>query len=291
MRYLSSFYWQQEEPAATSLVLQQFVHRKGKEPGMFACICTDRRAAEDIRKTAENAGQSAEDMWQSAENAGQSVENTGNAYLAERLTYWFQTEGRELFRMDKSEEVMETRKRLVEVIAQADEDWERYCFHKGYAHEGDAICLKPDLIGLISAGERFLLFYRGKQGAYLLNRRFERVHCRCLTGQDETEEGKKLPKTEKKVLKSEGKMQKMSEELQLFSGEMEPGIGLLLATEDFSKKLEKRQLEECLSVKEMERTENVKGRLRELGEEAARKGGHHMGAVLLLTRGGKEYGV
>lgn len=263
MRYLSSFYWQQEEPAATSLVLQQFVYRRGKTPGLFACLCTDRQM-------------------------GQGAENAPNAYLAERLSYWFQTEGRELFRRDKNEECMETRQRLARVIAQADEDLERHRLHKtephkDYAYVRDEICRKPDLIGLLSMGERFLLFNRGEQNAYLLNRRFERVHCRCLTGQEKPGMGENLQEAEQKP--------GIGESLQLLSGEMETGIGLLLATEDFSRKLSRNQLEECLSVKEMERTENVKGRLRELGEEAARKGGQHMGTVLLLTRGGREYGV
>ena len=236
MKYLSSYYWQQEEPAATSLVLQHFVYRKGRQPGIFACICTV-------------------SSWK------EGGSNVSNAYFAERLTCWFQEEGRELFRMDHSELFTKTRERLEQVISQIDEDLTSYASRIG--QNGSPA---PDIVGLLGMGERFLLFFRGEQKAYLLNKRFEHVHCKCLT------------ESEKKGV------------LQIISGEMEKGIGILLTTKGFPENLSVRQMEECLSVKELGRTENVKGRLRELGEEAARQGGRHLGAVLLLTGKGGNYG-
>ena len=226
MKYLSSYYWQQEEPAETSLVLQHFVYRKGKLPGLFACICT------------------------------------GSAYFTEQLTYWFQTEGRELLRLDSSPDLDKTKAKIQQIISRIDSDLAEFASCKKIE-----ACKNTHFIGMLSIGKRFLIFSRGELRAYLLNRRFERVHCKCLTPQKE------------------------NEELQIMSGDMETGIGLLLSTRSFAQNLEREQIKTCLSVKELTRTENVKGRLRELGEEAARQGGRHMGAILLLTCGGKEYGV
>lgn len=236
MKYLTSYYWQQEEPAATSLVLQHFVYRKGRQPGIFACICTV-------------------SSWK------EGGSNVSNAYFAERLTCWFQEEGRALFRMDHSELFTKTRERLEQVISQIDKDLMNHAVLAG--QDGSPTL---DIVGLLGMGERFLLFFRGEQKGYLLNKRFEHVHCKCLT--ESEEKGK----------------------LHMISGEMEKGIGVLLVTKEFPENLSVRQMEECLSVKELEKTENVRGRLRELGEEAVRQGGHHLGAVLLLTGKGGNYG-
>lgn len=325
MRYLSSFYWQQEEPALTSLALQQLVYRRRREPGIFACICTDRGMGQNGKillgmRQKERMFSGAEQNRERTSEGTQDLREyihaavTGNAYLSQRLTYWFQTEGRDLFRRDRSGESVETRERLKRVIAQADGDWERYLVKADPNKEGKKagkVCRKPDLIGLLGAGERFLLFSRGKQRAYLLNRRFERVHCSLLVGEDPEQDddmGQQAAEWRREAEQDrwEYAMEREAEmdsrqmtgaehaqegRLQLLGGGMEPGIALLLATEEFAGKLSVSQMEQCLSVKELEKTENVRGRLRELGEEAARNGGHHLGAVLLMTRRGKEDGI
>lgn len=235
MKYLTTYYWQQEETSATSLVLQQFVFRKDGQHGIFACICTAR-------------------VWEEDEERACAEKN----YFAKQLTDWFQREGRKLFYEDNSEEFVRTKKKMERVIARTDSEMAKYAAHRTSDYE------PPHFIILLGVGGRFLLFCRGAQKAYLLNRRFEHVHCKCLTEQEKRED------------------------LQIISGEMECGIGLLLATEDFVERVTAQQLKECLSVKELARTANRKGRLRELGEEAARQGGRHMGAILLLTDVGKE---
>lgn len=234
MEYLSSFYWQQESPAETSLVLQHFVYRKGKKPGLFTCICT-----EQVRE--------------------ETGEVPGNVFFLNGLHHWFQGEGRKQFLKEKGESASETGIRLERLLEQLDREWGVYLESKCQTSKR-----QPDLIGLICQDERFLLFYRGdKVKAYLMNKRFGRTHCKCLTEQESISK------------------------LQIAEGRMESGIAVLIATAEYSGSLSEKQLKECLSVQEMTRTENVKARLRELGEEAVRQGGRHMGAVLVLT--GKQF--
>lgn len=75
MRFLTAYYWQQEEYANISLVLQHLVYPKEQTQVIFACICKG--------KDRKDAG-----------------------YGAEILKEWFQRSGRELARKDKSEEWM-----------------------------------------------------------------------------------------------------------------------------------------------------------------------------------------
>lgn len=234
MEYLSSFYWQQESPAETSLVLQHFVYRKGKKPGLFACICTE--------KVQEGTG-----------------EAPGHVFFLNGIHHWFQDEGRKLFQKEKGESVSETGIRLEQLLEQLDREWGVYLESKCQTSKR-----QPDLIGLICQEDRFLLFNRGeKVKAYLMNKHFGRTHCKCLTNQETVSK------------------------LQIVEGRMEPGVAVLIATAEYCGSLSEKQLKECLSVQEMTRTENVKARLRELGEEAVRQGGRHMGAVLVLT--GKQF--
>ena len=234
MEYLSSFYWQQESPAWTSLVLQHFVYRKGKKTGLFTCICTE----------------------QEQEGTG---EVPGHVFFLNGLHHWFQAEGRKLFLKEKGERASETGIQLEQLLEQLDREWGVYLESKCQASRR-----RPDLIGLICQEERYLLFYRGgKVKAYMMNKCFGRTHCKCLTNQEAVSK------------------------LQIAEGRMEPGIAVLIATAEYCGSLSEKQLKECLSVQEMTRTENVKARLRELGEEAVRQGGRHMGAVLVLT--GKQF--
>ena len=230
MEYLSSFYWQQESPAWTSLVLQHFVYRKGKKTGLFTCICTE----------------------QEQEGTG---EVPGHVFFLNGLHHWFQAEGRKLFLKEKGERASETGIRLEQLLEQLDWEWGVYLGSKCQTSRS-----QPDLIGLICQDERFLLFYRGeKVKAYLMNKRFGRTLCKCLTNQEAVSK------------------------LQIAEGRMEPGIAVLLATAEYCGSLSEKQLKECLSVQEMTRTENVKARLRELGEAAVIRGVRHMGSFLVLT--------
>lgn len=52
MQYLTTYYWQQGEHNATSLVLQQVYLKKTKTPMVLACICTDTTVGDRGRRFA-----------------------------------------------------------------------------------------------------------------------------------------------------------------------------------------------------------------------------------------------
>lgn len=216
MQYLSSYYWQQEESARTCLILQQLIHRKGKVPVLFSCICTDT----------------------------QGGAHEGNVYFVEQLTEWFRTKGQELLWKSRKENFTAIEKAFLQKTDQIEREY---------------VALKElSAIGLLCIEDYFLLFQWGNTGAYLLNTGFNHSHCKTLVAQGNTE-------------------------ITVQSGKMEKNIGILLVSEDFCNKLSKQQLEECLSVKEIHTSQKCARRLEELGREAERKGGRHMGAVFLVT--------
>lgn len=230
MQYLSTYYWQQEEHARTSLMLQQLMYRKGKVPVLFACICTDTKEGESL----------------------------GNVYYAEQLTEWFQNEGRELLLRSRGENSSVIEMAFRQKLLQTDCEFREYMRHNWLTNYDMAEKAAIAVISLLCIGDSFLLFQRGRVGAYLLNTRLGHAHCKKLTVSD-------------------------SQDYVILSGEMEKNIGLLLVTEDFESKLSRQQLEECLSVTESLSPQRYRRRLEELGEEAGRQGGRHMGAVLLVT--------
>ncbi len=151
----------------------------------------------------------------------------------------------------KQQEVSKIESILRVKLAEMDEQFAEYFLHKK-----QGVRERPSCVGLLCVNNRFWMFYRGKIKIYLVNDRFGRAHCKCMTETNQAE-------------------------WTFMSGEMESNIGLLLATEDFGKKISKQQMEACLIIKEI--AKKGKQRLRELGEAAERQGGKHMGAVLLVT--------
>lgn len=226
MQYLSSHYWQQEDKARTSLVLQHLVYRKRKIPVLFACICSGA-------------------SW---------GDGSDNAHFAKQLTAWFQQEGREKLVSDVSKDFVGLKNGIREQMVQIDKELAAYNL-KNHVAESERI----SVTGVLCIDGNFVLFHRGNSKVYLLNTRFGRTNCRCLVSGD-------------------------SEELQILSGEMEPNIGLLLTTKDFGAGLSTQQLGECLAVRDVLESHKIRHRLSQLGEEAARWGGRHMGAVLLVTQ-------
>lgn len=226
MQYLSSYYWQEEVPALTSLVLQQLVHRKKNEPFLFSCIAVGELQGKGLY----------------------------NAHFVEQMTEWFRTEGRKLLFGRKQNQFEEIERELRKEIMRVDEELSAYVRAKGLEE-----VKRISVIGLLCVRNRFWLFQRGETRAYLLNAKFDRANCRSLLGTD-------------------------NKQLTIQSGMMEPGIGLLLATEDFVAKLSKGQLEECLSVRELQGVSGIHRRLAELGAQARQEGARNMGAVLLVTK-------
>lgn len=240
MQYLSAYYWQQETCALTSLVLQQLVYRKGKIPVLFACIC----------------------------NGNTMGKGEDSSYFTEQLANWFWSRQQSLVQEIKKDadekKPEEIEREICYKIMQVDREislYERYGKRASEAFKGQ-VGHVGNMIGLLCIANRFWLFGRGSMEAYLLNTRFERVHCESLLGKEELKTG----------------------EIMVMSGLMEAEIGLLLATENFNNKLSKQELAECLRIKDVNTRERGKRRLEELGAAAECRGGRHMGAILLATK-------
>lgn len=150
MQYLSSYYWQEEVPALTSLVLQQLVHRKKNEPFLFSCITVGAPQGKGLY----------------------------NAHFVEQMTEWFRTEGRKLLLGRKQHQFEEIERELCKKIVQIDGELSAYARAK--CEEEKQI----SVIGLLCVRNRFWLFQRGETKAYLLNIKFDRANCRSLLRTD-----------------------------------------------------------------------------------------------------------
>lgn len=144
MKYLTSYYWQQEEKSRTSLVLQHLVYRWGKVPVLFACLCS----AEEERE---------------------------HSYFAEQLSAWFQNTGRELLMTNRENEA-QIIAQIYAVIAQIDKE---LADNRQIRH--DISKAKLSVAGILCVADCYFFFYRGRIKAYLLNERFGRASCRKIT--------------------------------------------------------------------------------------------------------------
>lgn len=113
--------------------------------------------------------------------------------------------------------------------------------------------------GILCAGEEFLLFGKGKQRIYLLNRGFQKVRIKMLLGTD---------------------MFAQTETLEWYQGILEPEVSILLGTESFYEHLTKQMLGDCLGG-DIQGDRQASLRLRELGGYGEDRGGRNMGAVFV----------
>ena len=186
------------------------------------------------------------------------TESWRSAYYVRQLTEWFHRKGRRWCLGEKTGDFDRLRVTLAEAIAGMDAEVAAHDCFLGEKGQGEV-----ELAGLVCGGECFLLFYRGNIRVYLLNRRLSKGHCMRL-------QGEKL-----------GTM-------HVLSGIMQPGIGLLLITEEMAEKCGEERLQECLNISELLQAHRPQRYLEELGREAAKQEGSHMGALLLLTDEWKE---
>lgn len=217
MEFLSACYWQQGKNRS-SLLLQQYAC--GGTVVYFACVCM-----------------------------GRDEDGRVSGYMTGRLLRWFRNLS--LRRLVKSTEkqMKAARKSLEEVVERTD----RELVSAGLSEAGQ----DADLAGLLCVGERFFLFYRGRQRIWLINTSFGRAHTDRI-GKD-------------------------SETLCVEEGILEPDVGLLLAVGKEGFLIEERMMGEGLFVREVLTEEQMERHLRELAEEAVRRGESDMAAVFLRS--------
>lgn len=191
-----------------------------------------------------------------------------NRYFAEQWAEWFHSR---MYRLVKGVNAKDTDKLLVrteqslrkhlkridgEIAFQSKRKKKNTEETAGQAKESTQVA------GMVCVGKCFWMFVRGRMHVWLLNRRFERGHCVELCGDGQEEQ----------------------KNWRLLSGIMETEVALLLTTHDFTEYVTEEDIKECLLVKELRTPEQCQRRLSELGAVAAARGGHGLGAVLLVTK-------
>ena len=141
-----------------------------------------------------------------------------------------------------------------------EEELEERLGHSG-EKAGEAACTTGDrealrITLLLGVGEEVTVL-GGGQNVRLLNTSFGRGRVRKLPGQ--------------------------------FRGRLEPGAGILLATDGFLGSVEEDKMAEALRLPEIRREEQAERRLKELAQHD-RTGSGPAGAILLLGRNGDFYG-
>jgi len=176
-------------------------------------------------------------------------------YFAQQLTNWFRRKGRELCRKGKCRGMENVEKDLRIVLKRINAEIERnITLRKRVVFEKTAVS------GFLGVENRFVIVNRGSNKFYLLNNRFERSNCSSLFNE---EMGK--------------------DEFQLIQGEMEHGVGILMATEPFCRQISEQQLCECLTMKEITGKQSIRRHMKELGDENYRRGERDLGAIVIAT--------
>lgn len=116
------------------------------------------------------------------------------------------------------------------------------------------------LAGMLCVGERFLLFYRGKQRICLLNSRFLRPNLKELS----------VNTAESAIVMEEGLLQNK--------------VGLLFGTESFYRGISGEEIRNCLAVDAIRNEVQVSRRLEELGRFGEDRWSGGRAAVLIMTR-------
>lgn len=224
MHIFTSHYYQQGRNYST-LLLQQYQYRH--MPIGLICLCY-------------------------GENESQGK---AGAYFTSRLLQWFR--GQSLGRLVKSPEnrLLILQDQLRELVECTDAELKNCSLSSEEKN--------MDLVGILCVGEDFLLFFRGHQKIYLLNRCFGHGHIRCFSEETEKDIGCAL------VLRQ---------------GILQQDVGILLAAESFCGHMTEQELKECLHVETVLSEEQAERHLRELAERGERQAGRNMAAALLLAR-------
>ena len=223
MHILTSHYYQQGSNFST-LLLQQY--QCSRIPICLICLC-------------------------GGENEAQGK---AGAYLTGRLLQWFREQSMRHLVKSPEERLSALQDRLRELILCTDKEL------KSSILKSEEKNTEP--VGILSVGEDFLLFGRGGQKIYLINRIFGRSHVRRLDGELFCGGG---------------------DALIFRRGILQQSVGLLFATRSFGEPMTERELGECLHVESVRTEEQAARHLRELAEGSRLQRGHNMSAALLLT--------
>lgn len=185
------------------------------------------------------------------------AQGKAGAYLTGHLLQWFRGLSFKQLARNPNSCLLSLKSSLQDIVQRLDNDLVS-CGHMA----GET---SLSLSGILCADDQFLIFTRGKQHIYLLNKGFGRSRM-----QDLSEELTGV--------------QSFSSDLILSQGILQRDVGLLFGTGTFHAMLTDNEICECLYVDELYRPEQANRHLRELGHRAEAQGGRDMAAALLLTR-------
>lgn len=225
MKYCSTYLWERGVNHAchpVSLVLQQVEVRK--QSVLFACVCHG--AVEG------HATDNPEVL---------SMECSG--YFTENLVEWFHREGLKMLERKRSE--VELERVLQGELVAIQNATKKYMGKKEHK-------IELEFAGIWLVDYKFVLFSKGEIFVYLLNRKFNRKHMRCIAG--------------KKGL------------MELKSGVLQKRLGLLLCTKEFLEGKEKGEFSEVLLADGEISEERMYRHLKELWRENG-----SVGAIFMRT--------
>lgn len=185
------------------------------------------------------------------------TQGKAGAYLTGQLLQWFRSMPFKRLARNPDEYLPSLEENLEDFLDQLDEE----LISGGLVSERQP----SPISGIFCVDDRFLLFSRGEQKIFFLNKNFGRGHVQCLTDE----------------LKSE---KKADSSLNIRQGILQRDVGLLFVTDTFRRQLTDREIRECLYVDELYGENRMQRRLRELGARGEALGGRDMAAGMLITR-------
>lgn len=171
-------------------------------------------------------------------------------YMAEQLLQWFRMLDPEKMTRNPEKALERVSKDLIVTIRRIDTELKKEGMTSGKGKVGFA--------GIFCLGNHYLMLHRGAQRICLINMAFNRVYLQQLYKDGSGGEG-------------------------MEQGMLQPGIGLLFASEPFYEHISDEMIKECLCAEETATEERMGRRLRELAREGGRKGSEGIGAVYLRT--------
>lgn len=213
MKFCSTYLWEKgsgQEYHPVSLVLQQAEVRK--QSVLLACVC--RGVVEEVCEVL-------------------AVEVSG--YFTEALVEWFHRECLEL--VEQKRRSVEPERSLQKELETIYQELLLYGRKKG-------VTFSMDCVGVLLVEQRFWMFSMGKGRIFLLNRRYNRKHMRCIMGN----------------AMSNGKKDSFFVE----KGILQRKIGLLLCVDELEGQLDKNAVAEALLVEGRMEGERIQRRLKEV---------------------------
>lgn len=259
MKYCSTYLWEKgkEEHNNVSLVLQQV--RVAKRVVLLGCVCGMQQIVSDQEIVIK-------DDVQHSKEALFAI----SGRFTEALVEWFHRVCLEMIEKKKSmEELEKSLRKEVEAVLKEIHHYRQ----KQYIKE------QPEFVGILLVEQWFCLFHFGNMQMFLVNRRYNRKHMRCIVGDTRISVG-----SESYVAIGRDRMNggMRCRRVRWECGEVQKKIGILLCTEGLVKGMDMTEVAELLMPEGELKEERLQKRLQELWDVRTDKAGN-AAAVYIRT--------